>query len=193
MGLAAMALNFLLGFTARCRSVHAAYFGIGRLWRGHDAEVPGAQHGSGMLIGVAAGTLAAALIGALIVRLRGVYFAMVTIASARCFYFIAFRWNDVTAETTGSPAGNASRCIWPARIDIQNVDTSFYYLALAAWQRRPPRWRCCCARRSGAACWRSRKRAPGPLPGHRGGAAPVDVIRGLVRLSSAWPGRCTRC
>ena len=47
-----------------------------------------------MLVGIVVGTLAAAIIGALIVRLRGVYFAMVTIAFGQVFYFIAFRWNS---------------------------------------------------------------------------------------------------
>ena len=40
------------------------------------------------------GAVAAALIGPLIVRRRGVYFAMVTIAFGQVFYFIAFRWNS---------------------------------------------------------------------------------------------------
>ena len=37
----------------------------------------------------------------LIVRLRGVYFAMVTIAFGQVFYFIAFRWNSVTGGDDG--------------------------------------------------------------------------------------------
>ncbi len=45
--------------------------------------------------------MAGAIIGALIVRLRGVYFAMVTIAFGQVFYFIAFRWNTVTGGDDG--------------------------------------------------------------------------------------------
>ena len=41
-------------------------------------------------MGVAVGTLAAMVIGALIVKLRGIYFAMVTIAFGQVFYFLAF-------------------------------------------------------------------------------------------------------
>ena len=54
-----------------------------------------------MALGVVVATVAAAVIGALIVRRRGVYFAMVTIAFGQVFYFIAFRWNDVTGGDDG--------------------------------------------------------------------------------------------
>jgi len=132
MGLAAMALNFLLGFTGTLSFGHAAYFGIGAYGAGMTLKYLAPSTGLGMLIGVAAGTLAAALIGALIVRLRGVYFAMVTIAFGQVFYFIAFRWNDVTGGDDGLTGWQRQPLhLGPARIDIQNVDTAFYYLALA--------------------------------------------------------------
>ena len=46
-----------------------------------------------VLAGMLLGGIAGALLGALIVRRRGVYFAMVTIAFGQIFYFIAYRWN----------------------------------------------------------------------------------------------------
>ncbi len=57
--------------------------------------------GLGILVGTLVGTIAAAIIGPLIIRLRGVYFAMVTIAFGQVFYFIAFRWNSVTGGDDG--------------------------------------------------------------------------------------------
>ena len=52
-------------------------------------------------LGVLVATLAAMVIGALIVKRRGVYFAMVTIAFGQVFYFLAFRWNSVTGGDDG--------------------------------------------------------------------------------------------
>src|SRR3546814_13343784 len=54
-----------------------------------------------ILVGVLVGTLATAVVGALIVKLRGIYFAMVTIAFGQMFYFIAFRWSSVTGGDDG--------------------------------------------------------------------------------------------
>ena len=93
LGLAAMALNFLLGFTGVLSFGHAAYFGLGAYGAAMAHQVSLSRHDPGHRVGVLVGTVAAALIGALIVRLRGVYFAMVTIAFGQVFYFIAFRWN----------------------------------------------------------------------------------------------------
>src|SRR5579859_1007293 len=80
MALAAMSLNFLLGFTGVLSFGHAAYFGLGAYGVGMTIKYLVPSTPLGILVGVAIGTLAAAIIGALIVRLRGVYFAMVTIA-----------------------------------------------------------------------------------------------------------------
>ncbi len=134
MGLAAMALNFLLGFTGTLSFGHAAYFGIGAYGVGLTLKYLAPSTGWGMLVGVMAGTLAAALIGALIVRLRGVYFAMVTIAFGQVFYFITFRWNTVTGGDDGLTGWRRQPLDFGwTRLDIQNHDTAFYYFALACF------------------------------------------------------------
>ena len=90
--------------------------------------------GLGMIVGVAAATLAAALIGALIVRLRGVYFAMVTIAFGQVFYFLAFRWNAVTGGDDGLTGWQRQPLEFGwMKLDIQSHDTAFYYFALACF------------------------------------------------------------
>src|SRR5512146_1864218 len=101
LGLAAMALNFLLGFTGVLSFGHAAYFGLGGYGVAMTLRYLAPSTGLAILVGVAAGTLAAAIIGALIVKLRGVYFAMVTIAFGQVFFFLTFRWNRVTGGDDG--------------------------------------------------------------------------------------------
>jgi len=134
MGLAAMALNFLLGFTGTLSFGHAAYFGVGAYGAGMTLKYLAPSTGLGMIVGVAAGTLAATLIGALIVRLRGVYFAMVTIAFGQVFYFLAFRWNAVTGGDDGLTGWQRQPLEFGwMKLDIQGHDTAFYYFALACF------------------------------------------------------------
>jgi branched-chain amino acid transport system permease protein len=101
LGLGAMALNFLLGFTGVLSFGHAAYFGLGAYGAGLTLKYLLSSSIAALAVGVAAAALAGAVLGALIVRLRGVYFAMVTIAFGQVFYFIAFRWNSVTGGDDG--------------------------------------------------------------------------------------------
>jgi branched-chain amino acid transport system permease protein len=101
LGLAAMSLNFLLGYTGVLSFGHAAYFGLGAYGAGMTIRYLVPSTGLGILVGTLVGTIAGAVIGPLIVRLRGVYFAMVTIAFGQVFYFIAFRWNSVTGGDDG--------------------------------------------------------------------------------------------
>ncbi len=101
LALAAMSLNFLLGFTGVLSFGHAAYFGLGVYGAGLTIKYLMPNTLVGMAVGVGVGTVAAALIGLLIVRLRGIYFAMVTIAFGQVFYFIAYRWNSVTGGDDG--------------------------------------------------------------------------------------------
>src|SRR5437588_5090777 len=132
MAIAAMAVNFLLGFTGVLSFGHAAYFGLGAYGVGMTIKYLFPSTAAGVVIGVAAGTLAGAIIGALIVRLRGVYFAMVTIAFGQVFYFIAFRWNAVTGGDDGLTGWHRLPIDFGfMRLDIFQNDKAFYYFALA--------------------------------------------------------------
>jgi branched-chain amino acid transport system permease protein len=131
MALAAMSLNFLLGFTGVLSFGHAAYFGLGAYGVGMVLKYLVPSTPLGILVGVAVGTVAAAIIGAMIVRLRGVYFAMVTIAFGQVFYFIAFRWNSVTGGDDGLTGWKREPIdLGFAQLDIGN-DRVFFYLVLA--------------------------------------------------------------
>ncbi len=131
LGLAAMSLNFLLGFTGVLSFGHAAYFGLGAYGAGLTIKYLLPSTLAGIGVGIAIGTVAAMIIGALIVRLRGVYFAMVTIAFGQVFYFIAFRWHEVTGGDDG--LGGWQKV--PIQIgswvfDIANNEINFYYFCL---------------------------------------------------------------
>jgi branched-chain amino acid transport system permease protein len=131
LGLAAMSLNFLLGFTGVLSFGHAAYFGLGVYGVGLTIKYLVPSSLAGIAVGVAAGTFAAAIIGALIVRLRGLYFAMVTIAFGQVFYFIAYRWNAVTGGDDGLTGWQRVPIdLGMAKIDILGNDRAFYYLVL---------------------------------------------------------------
>jgi branched-chain amino acid transport system permease protein len=131
MGLAAMGLNFLLGFTGVLSFGHAAYFGLGAYGAGMMIKYLVPSTPLAILAGIMVGILAAAAIGALIVRLRGVYFAMVTIAFGQVFYFIAFRWVSLTGGDDGLTGWKRVPLdLGFTRIDILGNDKAFYYLVL---------------------------------------------------------------
>ena len=134
MGLAAMSLNFLLGFTGVLSFGHAAYFGLGAYGTAMAIKYVAPNTWLGIAAGVAIATLAAALIGALIVKRRGVYFAMVTIAFGQILFYIAYRWDSFTGGYDGlrgfsrQPLG-----FGPWTIDIKDNGTLFYYFVLAVF------------------------------------------------------------
>jgi branched-chain amino acid transport system permease protein len=131
LGLAAMALNFLLGFTGVLSFGHAAYFGLGSYGAAMAIKYFAPSTALAILVGVVVGTLAAAVIGALIVKLRGVYFAMVTIAFGQVFYFVAFRWNSVTGGDDGLTGWHRQPLqLGLGSVDILGNDKAFYYLVL---------------------------------------------------------------
>ncbi|MFL5261549.1 MAG: branched-chain amino acid ABC transporter permease [Anaeromyxobacteraceae bacterium] len=131
LGLAAMSLNFLLGYTGVLSFGHAAYFGLGSYGAAMTLRYLVPSSALALVVGVAAGTLAAVVIGALIVKLRGVYFAMVTIAFGQVFFFITFRWNSVTGGDDGLTGWSRLPLqLGPVVVDLRD-DRVFYYFALA--------------------------------------------------------------
>jgi branched-chain amino acid transport system permease protein len=134
LALAAMSLNFLLGFTGVLSFGHAAYFGLGVYGMGLTIKYLVASTVAGLAVGVLAASLAAAVIGLLIVRLRGIYFAMATIAFGQVFYFIAYRWNAVTGGDDGlSGWRRAPIDLGFAKLDILNSDSALYYLVFVCF------------------------------------------------------------
>jgi branched-chain amino acid transport system permease protein len=134
LGLAAMSLNFLLGFTGVLSFGHAAYFGLGAYGAAMTIKYLVPSTPLGILVGVATGTLAAMVIGALIARLRGVYFAMVTIAFGQVFYFIAFRWNSVTGGDDGVSGWKRQALdLGFTQINLLGNDKAFYYFVLVCF------------------------------------------------------------
>jgi branched-chain amino acid transport system permease protein len=124
-GLAAMGLNFLLGFTGVMSFGHAAYFGLGAYGAGLTLRYLSNSTPLALLNGILLGTLGAALFGALIVRRKGVYFAMLTIAFGQICYYIAYSWNDFTGGYDGL-RGFQRQPIGP--FNIQDGLTFYYFV-----------------------------------------------------------------
>ncbi len=106
LGLAAMALDLVVGSAGLVSLGHAAFLGVGAYCVGILAEhgiTDGLVHLSTVVI-VTAGV--AATIGALSLRTRGVHFIMITLAFAQMLYFIA--------NSASRYGGNDGLTIWTA-------------------------------------------------------------------------------
>src|ERR1700756_938931 len=131
LGLAAMSVNFLLGFTGVLSFGHAAYFGLGAYGAGLALKYLAPSTPLAILCGMLLGGVIGAVLGALIVRRRGVYFAMVTIAFGQVFYYIAFQWSSVTGGDDGLRGFSRQPLdLGVARIDILSNANAFYYFVL---------------------------------------------------------------
>src|SRR4051794_13748116 len=194
MGLAAMSFNLLLGFTGVMSFGHAAYLGLGAYGAGLTLKYLAASTPLAMLMGVLLGGLAGTLFGLLIVRRRGVYFAMVTVAFGQIAFYIAYSWNSLTGGYDGLRGfARAPINLGFTTIDIANNDVAFYYFLLVVFGIAVALRGCCWPRRSGARCWRSGRTSGG----RASSASRSSGISGCRSRSPApsprWRGRCTRC
>lgn len=124
--IAASSLNLILGFGGLVSFGHAAFVGLGAYTVGilMDAGVSSAfiAWPAAMLVS----GLAAALIGAVSLRTRGVYFIMITLAFAQMFYYLMVSLKAYGGED-GLPLPARSAL---AGLDLKD-DASFYWVALA--------------------------------------------------------------
>ncbi|MCW8862071.1 MAG: branched-chain amino acid ABC transporter permease [Rhodospirillales bacterium] len=90
-GLFAMGFNLLFGYTGLLSFGHAAFFGVGAYGTGIAIAEFGVPWLPAILIGLVFVGLTAAAVGALAVRTRGIYFAMVTLALSQCVYYIVYQ------------------------------------------------------------------------------------------------------
>jgi branched-chain amino acid transport system permease protein len=129
--IATMGLNLLLGFTGGLSFGQAAYFGLGAYGAGMTLKYLAASTPLALVVGTLVGGIAATMLGPLVMRRRGIYFAMITIAIGQLFYFVIVRWNNVTGGEDGLAGfGRQDIHLGPLNVPLSSSGSAFYYLVL---------------------------------------------------------------
>ena len=128
---AAMSVNLLLGYTGLPAFGNAAFFGLGSYGAGLSIHYLGAGFAQAVILGVAAAFLGALLIGPFLLRRRGIYFGLLTIAFGQVFYFIAYRMTNVTGGEDGMNFPRPP--VKLGSLHFKFDDLAFYYLALVVF------------------------------------------------------------
>jgi branched-chain amino acid transport system permease protein len=128
-GILAMSLDLLLGYTGLVSFGHAAFFGLGA----YVTVILGTSYGvdgwTGMVAGIAAAALAAAVIGAFCTRINGIPFLMLTMAFSQLLYSLSLKWRAMTGGSDG--IGGLAR---PKLFGWSLTDPHlFYYVILAVF------------------------------------------------------------
>src|SRR3954451_8075935 len=127
---ACMALNILVGHTGLVSFGHGAWFGLAAYAAAllQRNLMPGSLFGP-VLLGTAIVAIVAAAFGFLILRRRGVYFSLLTLALAAMLYSVSFRWTEVTGGENG--LGGITR---PTLLgfDLESATTYYWFVALIA-------------------------------------------------------------
>src|SRR5215475_15058118 len=100
--IACMGLNILVGYTGLVSFGHGAWFGLGayaaalsqRYWFPGSVILP-------VLFSIVFVAVSAVLSGALILRRRGVYFSLLTLALTALLFAIGYRWTEFTGGESG--------------------------------------------------------------------------------------------
>lgn len=104
MGIFAMSYDILLGYTGIVSFGHALFFGTGAYMTGLILSRTGPSLGYLLLAVLGTMTLVvmiSLLIGYLSLRLKDVYYAMITLAFSELFFIIAEKWRSVTNGADG--------------------------------------------------------------------------------------------
>jgi branched-chain amino acid transport system ATP-binding protein len=127
LAIAAMGLNLCVGYTGLVSFGHGTWFGIcayaaGLIqlhWFGGEIWLP-------LLLSMAIVAVLSAAVGVIILRRRGVYFSLLTLALGALTYTVAFRWSNVTGGEDGLP-GLKRGSIGTLSLD----NTLTYYITVA--------------------------------------------------------------
>jgi branched-chain amino acid transport system permease protein len=122
--LAAFSLNFLVGNGGIVSFGHAAYFGLGAYASALLVTRLGMPMEPALIAAPLAGGFFAALFGFFIVRLQGIYLAMLTLAFAQIAYAVCFQWVEVTGGDNGIVG------VWPASWAASR--SAYHYIVLVA-------------------------------------------------------------
>jgi branched-chain amino acid transport system permease protein len=101
MSMLALSFNLLFGYMGQLSFGQAAFYGLG----GYTVAMLMTKVHFNFWLSLVAGVLVAAIIGLIVgffcVRLRGIYFAVLTLAFGQLIFFIVFKWHDFTGGDDG--------------------------------------------------------------------------------------------
>ena len=101
LGILAMSLDLLLGYTGLPSLGHVAFFGVAA----YGVAVLATGYGAGFWVcfigGILLGTLLAAALGLIVSHVRDVYFLMITLALGMVLWGLSYRWIPVTGGDNG--------------------------------------------------------------------------------------------
>jgi ABC-type branched-subunit amino acid transport system ATPase component/ABC-type branched-subunit amino acid transport system permease subunit len=137
--LACMALNILVGYTGLVSFGHGAWFGLAAYAAGIAQRewTPNGFIGP-VLFGLITVAALAAVLGALILRRRGVYFSLQTLALSAIVYIVAFRSTSLTGGENG--LGGITRPAFGG-IDFEPALTYYWFVAAIAFLAFLGLWR----------------------------------------------------
>ncbi len=129
LGLFAMSLDLMVGYTRLVSFGHAAAYGLGAYASGYlllnsSLPLPFAVILAALMTGVVA-----IGVGWVCTLATGVSFSMLTLAFAQLLYAIAFKWTSVTGGTDG--LAGIPRRAGPMGLTFLTTKTGFYYFSLA--------------------------------------------------------------
>ncbi len=125
----AMAFNLLVGYTGLLSFGHAMFFGGAAYVSGHAMKVWGWPPELAILTGMGSAAVMGLLVGLIVIKRQGIYFAMITLALAQMFFFFC-----VGAHFTGGEDGISAIPRRPVfgLINISD-DKALYYVVLAVF------------------------------------------------------------
>ena len=129
VGILAMSLDVMLGYTGLSSLGHAAYFGVGA----YAVAIMTTERQAGLVaclvVGVLLAAATAAVFGLLAIRATGTYFLMITLALGMVIWGLAFRWVSLTKGDNGI-AGVPRPSLGP--LDLSGPVPFFYFCLVSA-------------------------------------------------------------
>ncbi|MDE2361204.1 MAG: branched-chain amino acid ABC transporter permease [Hyphomicrobiales bacterium] len=129
-GLYALGFNLLFGYLGVLSFGHSALFGAGAYLCGIAFVHFGAPWWAAIIVGAVSGMIVAAIIGALAIRTRGIYFAMVTLALSQCVYYLFYEAVGWTGGENGLRGVDVKTIdLFGLHLDFVDPLTRYYVLA----------------------------------------------------------------
>lgn len=100
-GVLAMSIDLLAGYAGRTTLGHGAIFGASTYVAIYWTAVLGGSIWTGIVFGILAATLLAAIFAVLAIRTSGVYFLLLTLALGMIVWGLCLRWTSVTGGENG--------------------------------------------------------------------------------------------